>query len=187
MEKRKKWTAEELFRLVDKTLMEKGLLPQEILDYGCAGIRKVFILSEEFEIIPRVSFGGSEGIYLDIVLEAGYKPCVFSTTEEKIRLGTYKTLSTDRESYRRMSLLGAEFVCELRDYVAGHMDEFNWTGFDVTLCRGEKPTPKVKYWVLSYDKAVMCVNRFIESDASISFAVIRNNATGHEETIQKPA
>lgn len=86
MGKRKKWTSEALFHLVNKMLLEKGLLPQEILDYGCAGIRKAYILSEEFDIIPRVSFGGSEGIYLDIVLEAGHKPCVFSTTEEKIRL-----------------------------------------------------------------------------------------------------
>ena len=184
MEKRKKWLAGDLFQMIDKILRDKNLLPQEILDYGCAGSRCEFILSEEFDVIPRVSFGGNEGIYLDIMLEAGDNTSVFSTGKGKICLGTYKTLLTDKERYKKMAVLGAEFVFELSDYVAKHMEDFNWTGYDLIIFRNGKKS-RLKYWLFTHDKAVIKASRLLEKEEDISHVVIRDNKTGREETIRK--
>ena len=56
--KRRKWNARELFIMVDEGLREKGLRPEKILDYSCAGSGSEMILSEEFDVVlaPGLAF-----------------------------------------------------------------------------------------------------------------------------------
>ena len=182
--KRKKWNARELFIMIDEGLREKGLRPEKILDYSNAGSATELLLSEEFDVVPYVVHGSCEGIYMTILLETGDNAQVFSSHKPRLNLGTYKTLNTDKESYMKMAMLGAEFVFALRDYVNDHMDEFNWTGFDLWLFRAEKD-PAGKMWVYSHERAVERASQFIgRQSGSAAFAVIRNNETEKEETIR---
>ena len=68
--KRKKWNARELFLMIYEKLEKEGLVPENILDYSCAGSASELIQSEEFDIVPHIVHGASEGIYMDIRLEA---------------------------------------------------------------------------------------------------------------------
>ena len=96
--KRKKWNARELFLMIYEKLEKEGLVPDNILDYSCAGSASELIQSEEFDIVPHIVHGASEGIYMDIRLEAGECARVFSTPKPELRLGTFKTLQTDKEA-----------------------------------------------------------------------------------------
>ena len=181
--KRKKWNARELFIMVDEGLREKGLRPEKILDYSCAGSGSEMILSEEFDVVPYIVHGSSEGIYLSMILETGDDAMVFSSHKPRLKLGTYKTLYTDKDAYKKMAMLGAEFVFAIRDYVNTNMDEFNWTGFELSLFRKENE-PAGKMWVYSRERALEHARKFIGRSGAESFAVIRNNETEQEEIIK---
>lgn len=58
-------TTEELFNRIQDILKEKDKLPA-ILDYGLAIHRPVPIKTYEFDLINKLSHGGSEGIYLEL-------------------------------------------------------------------------------------------------------------------------
>ena len=182
-EERKKWNARELFLMIDEELGKKGLIPDDILDYSCAGSASEMIQSEEFDVVPHIVHGSSEGIYMDIRLEAGDCARVFSTPKPELRIGTYKTLQTDKEAYKKMAMLGAEFVYALQEYIDMHMDEFNWTGFDITVFRNAGDTIG-KMWTPSYKRAVEHARKLTGKFGAAAYAVIRNNQTGAEETIQ---
>lgn len=181
--KRHKWNARELFLMLKESLKKEGLIPEDLLDYSCAGSDSELILSEEFDVIPRIVHGSNEGIYMDVMLDTGDETRVFSSHKPHLRLGTFKTLRTDKEAYIRMSVLGAEFVYALHTYVRENMDEFNWTGFDLTICHGEKILSK--RWILDRGRAVACANVFIEEHGAGIYAVIRNNENDKEEVIGK--
>ena len=180
--KRIKWSARALFLMVEEKLKKDGLIPDDILDYSIAGSDSEMILSEEFDVIPRIVHGSNEGIYMDIILDAGNHPSAFSNREPYIRLGTFKTLQTDKDAYIKMSVLGAEVVYAVRVYVQENMDEFNWTGFDLTFYHGEKRM--LKMWVLKYEQAMERAKTFIKKHDSGSYVKIRNNETEKEEAIR---
>lgn len=178
--KRKKWSARALFLMIKEKLKKDGLMPDDILDYSIAGSDSEMILSEEFNVIPRIVHGSNEGIYMDIILDAG--ECgVFSSSEPYIRLGTFKTLQTDKNAYVKMSILGAEIVYAVHAYVRENMDEFNWTGFDLTFYHGEKKP--FKMWVMDYERAIERAKTFVKKHDSGSYVKIRNNETEKEEVV----
>ena len=113
------YRTDELFRLIDSKLKEEGLLP-EILDYGLPTHDPRPVKTMSWDTIGRVSFGSSEGIYLDICLEGDMGGGAY----ERVELGTYKTLLEDKEAFSTMSLLNTEFVFAMRDFVNAHMDDF---------------------------------------------------------------
>ena len=179
--KRKKWSARALFLMVKEALKKDGLMPDDILDYSIAGSDCEMILSEEFDVIPRIVHGSNEGIYMDIILDAGNGSGVFSSSEPYIRLGTFKTLQTDKNAYVKMSILGAEIVYAVHAYVRENMDEFNWTGFDLTFYHGEKKP--FKMWVMDYERAIERAKTFVKKHDSGSYVKIRNNETEKEEVV----
>ena len=83
-EERRKWNARELFLMIEEELERKGLVPEDILDYSCAGSASELILSEEFDIVPHIVHGASEGIYMEIRLEAGECARVFSSPKPEL-------------------------------------------------------------------------------------------------------
>ena len=182
--KRKKWNARELFLMIYEKLEKEGLVPDIILDYSCAGSASELIQSEEFDIVPHIVHGASEGIYMDIRLEAGECARVFSTPKPELRLGTFKTLQTDKDAYKTMAVLGAEFVYALHEYIDMHMDEFNWTGFDITVFRNAGETIG-KMWTPSYKRAVEHARKLTGKCGAAAYAVIRNNQTEKEEVIRR--
>lgn len=182
--RRKKWNARELFLMTCEKLEKEGLVPENILDYSCAGSASELIQSEEFDIVPHIVHGSSEGIYMDIRLEAGECARVFSTPKPELRLGTFKTLQTDKEAYKKMAMLGAEFVYALYEYIDMHRDEFNWTGFDITAFRNAGDTIG-KMWTPSYKRAMEHARKLTSRPGAAAYVVIRNNQTEKEEVIRR--
>ena len=164
--------------MIREKLKKDGLIPDDILDYSIAGSECEMILSEEFDVIPRIVHGSNEGIYMDIILDAENGSGVFSSPESYIRLGTFKTLQTDKNAYVKMSILGAEIVYAVHAYVRENMDEFNWTGFDLTFYHGEKKPFKI--WVMEYERAIDRAKVLVEKHGPNSYAVVRNNETNVE-------
>lgn len=74
----------------------------QILDYTLANDRNdSFLTDYRFDISPRISFGGSEGIYVDLCLEGSYD----DSDSTLSHLGTFKTLRTDLDACRLMGEL----------------------------------------------------------------------------------
>lgn len=168
---------DELFRLIDAKLKTEGLLP-DILDYGMATSKPQPIKTICWDTIGRVNFGGSEGIYLDLWLEGD----VGNGKAEQVGLGTYKTLLDDKDAFKAMSVLNAEFVFAVRAFVEEHMDDFNWIGYDVHFYRDGK---KIVGYSAAKDMnaAQNLVHRLFHRE-NYDYAILINNENGEEKTIK---
>lgn len=94
----------EVFKELEAHLEKMGLLPDEYFSPSYTLNHKDNEALPEFdEAICNVNYGGSEGIYLDIML-ASYK----ESGPELVKFATGKTLSCDVEAYYMMSLISAE-------------------------------------------------------------------------------
>ena len=171
---KKLYHTDELFRLIDGALKEKGLRP-DILDYGLETSEHRPVKTITWDTIGRVNFGESEGIYLDLWLEGD----IGAGKAERVALGTYKTLRDDKEAFKTMAILHAEFVFALRDLVNGHMDDFNWIGYDIHFYREGKK-------VIGYgpsrdlDSAKTLIHEQFRR-YHYDYAILINNETGEEE------
>lgn len=126
--RKKPYTLCELFHEINSLLEEKRLLPP-ILDYGIeSGKENREIRTFFWDVVFKVRFGGSEGIYLDLFLDGDPD----GDKENSAWLfGTYKTLNEDDESFRQMAVLGANFALVTRRWVWDRLGDFTWTGFDI--------------------------------------------------------
>lgn len=168
-EKAKPITTDEYFNLICRLLSGKGLMPDDLLDYRLAAHESVPIRTYEFNIRNNLEYGANEGIYLDIGI--GYE----EDGEQQIkRLGTFKTLRTDREAMRAMARLLADFLTEERDYVNSHLDDFTWTGMDVYVINtdGEKAG-----WTYTCPNMAAALRRKDELLKTHRRVAIRNNQT----------
>lgn len=168
---------DELFRLIDAKLKDAGLLP-DILDYGLATSKHRAVKTIYWDTIGRVNFGASEGIYLDLWLEGD----IGAGMAEKVGLGTYKTLREDKEAFKAMSILNAEFVFAIRAFVDEHMDDFNWIGYDVHFYRDGKKA--VGYSAAKDLNAAQNLVRRLFQREHYDYAILINNENGEERTIE---
>lgn len=162
------WTTAELFLKIRDNLKEKGLLP-EILDYAVPTSSQMRITTEEFRLRNNLDYGGSEGIYLDVLLE-------FRDTDGKTEnkgLGTFKTLDTNRDAMHTMSNLLADFLLELNAFVQENMDDFTWEGVDVIPCDGDGQRAK---WSLTCGNLAKAMQRKDELLEKYPIVKVRNNA-----------
>lgn len=88
----KPMTTEELFNKIHDILKEKGRIP-DIFDYGLATHRPVPVKTYEFDLVNKLAYGGSEGIYLDLWIEY-----LVNNEKQRKRLGTFKTLHEDNDA-----------------------------------------------------------------------------------------
>ena len=72
-----------------------------------------YLTDYRFDLIPRLSFGGCEGIYLSLCLEGSFD----GSDKQKATIGTFKTLRTDLEACRLMGALGGALMYYGREYV----------------------------------------------------------------------
>lgn len=171
--------SDELFRLIDGRLKGAGVLP-DILDYGLPTQEHHAIKTISWDTIGIVNFGSSEGIYLDIYLVGD----IGGRKTERVKLGTYKTLSEDKGAFSAMSVLNAEFVFAMREFVNAHMDDFNWSGYDIHFYRDGK---KVVGYTTARD--LTSAKEFIRERGrrdGYEYAILINNETGKEERVQCP-
>lgn len=173
--KKKQYTNTTLFKTIVDILEEKGLLPDH-LDYHLAESKEIPIKSYEWDCIGDLSFGGSEGQYLTLYAEGNIGEGI-----EKAKLGTFKTLEENRESFYKMAKLQADFIWEAREFIHQHIDDFSWTGYDVKIYKDEKKISHVE--VYNKDRAEAFLKRQYNID--YDYAIIIENATGEEKRIKK--
>lgn len=119
--RKKIYTHKDLFNLTVESLKRKNLLP-DILDYYIADTGIWNIRTCSWDCIGYLKFGGSEGIYLDMYLVGDLG---LGCENERIKIGTFKTLVTSKEAFHTMATLMADFILELREFVNIHIDEFD--------------------------------------------------------------
>ena len=64
-QRKKPITTTEHFEQIYRILKANGMIPETLLDYGCAARVPVTIKTYEFEIRSNLAYGSCEGIYLD--------------------------------------------------------------------------------------------------------------------------
>lgn len=170
--KKKLWTSKKLFNTICERLQEKFLLP-DILEYHCAGRDDIPIKTISWSTIGVVDFGLNEGIYLDITLEGD---C--GDDRDKVHLGTFKTLYTDKASFKQMSELNAEFVYELKYFVEDHEEDFNWTGFDVHPYKDDKKMSG--YWCPAETKVENLIKNLFER-YEYDYIIVTDNGDGRQK------
>ena len=117
----KPFTTEELFNTIVENFDNKELF--EILDYQLATSKPVNITDYHFDIVGDLTYGSSEGIYLSMFLK-GY---ITKQREfERVHIGTFKTLRTDRAAMREMATLMADFIYLGTDFVNDNIDDFDF-------------------------------------------------------------
>lgn len=123
----KPYTTHELFDEIDNLLHQEGMIPAD-LEYALfSGEENQEIRTYFWDVIFHVRFGGSEGIYLDLLLDGD----IAGNGSTVCRFGTYKTLNSDDESFRIMAVLGANFALETNHWMKDKLDDFTWTGYDI--------------------------------------------------------
>lgn len=75
--------------------------------------RDIYLTDYRFDLIPSLSLGTCEGIYLTLCLEGSFD----DSNKKKTAIGTFKTLRTDLEACRLMGALGGALMYYGRKYV----------------------------------------------------------------------
>lgn len=111
-----------LFHAILDRMQEDGCMAviQPILDYYLPNKGEPLHSEEDteltdyrFDIVPRMNFGASEGIYVDLYLEGSCD----ATDRKLARIGCFKTLRTDLDACRLMGELCGMLLYHGRDYV----------------------------------------------------------------------
>lgn len=186
---RKPMNTGDLFIRIVERLKEQHKLP-DILDYSLPVTDRncVPVMTDEFDILFHLNYGGSEGIYLDIY---AYGAVTEEDENKKYSLGTCKTLHEDDSAMHTMAVLGADFVCEGRRYVREHSDDLRFTGFKVTLFKRKEENGELKQMsgsvtCFSQEAVNTHLKKYFTSDSyGVVKAVVRNNADRTEKDIWK--
>lgn len=135
--RKKPFTNAELFMLIWEMLKQdqNTEFDLEMLDYGLASGDVVPISNYQWDTIGIVNFGGSEGIYLDLFADGIVDD---SGCRKRVPLGTFKTLRDDKTAFGLMGILNADFVFSMRRFLNSHLDDFEWTGFNVRFYNNRK-------------------------------------------------
>ena len=106
------------------------------------------IKSECFDMYSITDFGSNEGIYTDFFIE--YQG------QKRIRIMTAKTLSTDKDAYVGMSVMGASVCFSFHKFAERNLDQFIWTGYNVSFKLGE--TERNYIWCYSMERVAINAN-----------------------------
>lgn len=163
---------EEFFNKIYGILKEKDLIP-DILDYSLPSSHPTPITTYEFDLKNNLSYGGNEGIYLDLWIEYD--------KNNKARVGTFKTLLQDREAMRTMALLLADFIVEEYTYVNANLDDFTWEGADVYVF-DENGKKLFGYSCSSMEAALKKKDELLKKYGRV---IVRDNKSRKEKVFEK--
>lgn len=130
MEKIKRDTNTELMNKVFELVKENGCYEKAgaIMDYFLAESYTVQELSNyEFDFIAKVNFGGSEGIYIDCYIEGLFDERTTASKPQRLRCGTFKTLSENLEAMQIMGELTGSLTYYAHKYVNQEIDRYTPT------------------------------------------------------------
>lgn len=176
--KKRLYTTTELFKLIMAQLKEEGKVPNT-LEYAIPDSEKSELRDYEFDVLGVVNYGGNEGIYIDLF----YRGNAGIGFKDRQHIGTIKTLDRSDEAFHRMAALMADFQIAATRFIAAHLDDFTWTGYDIDYFKqGEsKPSRCTTYkGAKSLDEAVFHAKKTMQASRPPRYdkAVITDNATG---------
>lgn len=119
-------TGGELFERVMERARENGDLARfdTIGDYSLAdSLEQGKLCSYEFDLMPVVNFGGSEGIYIDCTIRGKFD----ESGRNAIHIGTLKTLETNLEACKTMGELCGALLYHESEYVNENLYLFDST------------------------------------------------------------
>lgn len=93
------------------------VLPSEQED---GSSKKVELTAYEFDFVPIVNFGGSEGIYLDCYLKGKFD----GSGRSSLHIATLKTLECSLEAAKIMAELGGALMYHASRYVNGNLHRY---------------------------------------------------------------
>ncbi len=102
------------------------------------------ISNYEWDLRATPTFGGSEGIYLDISLYGYYYEGQDTKGEEKV--GTVKTLSCDKENFESFGRLGGNLTWHARELANGMLGRLSPSEEIEKDCRRQEEKGKNKYF-----------------------------------------
>ncbi len=180
------YTASELFYVIVKELQEEGRMP-DILEYALPTSEHREFRDYGFDVLGRVNYGGSEGIYLDLFYN-GIIDNRSNTECEKGEIGTIKTLEDNDEAFRKMAVLMADFQIKARSFINAHLDDFTWNGFNIRYY--EKESDEQVYGVTKkrtelIEDAVSEAKRTLEKYPQYVRAVIISNSDGRTRIVTR--
>lgn len=164
-------TNKEIFDTCIKDFMDKNKDYEALVDYFIFAGGRYYADYDIIEVLTScltpyflVSYGGSEGMYMDIRLHASaYFKSEKDVIPENIPICTFKMLETSDDAYRALSKLGTELCLELNNYISAHQDLLNRTGYTI------KSYMKKGLYPLLQSKAT---DEFLESEFSGESAVL---------------
>jgi len=173
MKKRNKpYITHELFNEIDNLLHQKGKIPAD-LEYALfSGEENQEIRTYFWDVIFHVRFGGSEGIYLDLLLDGD----ITGRGKNVCQFGTYKTLNSDDESFRNMAILGANFALETNHWMKDKLDDFTWTGYDIDYYKAGSIRRSITSYSKLEDILLTCERRY--ERVYYDKIIVTDNATG---------
>lgn len=123
MEKVKRDTSEDLFNNVLELVKKEGHYSkaEEILEYSLVDkLDKIDLTNYEFSFMAIVSWGGSEGIYLDCYIKGDFG-CKHTNN---LHIGTFKTLDTSIEAFKIMGELSGAMTYYADLYVNQNLKRY---------------------------------------------------------------
>lgn len=162
--------AQEIFNKLEAHLKENNLLPDEYFLFEESNFTKNNgELPEVYNVICNTNFGGSEGIYLDIILKS---------QNGNINFATGKTLDDSVEAFYKMSRIGAECSLMLNSYGNEFKYDDKKTQLQEYKLNKEENTV---YIILEKNKDCALLKRFISENSTDPAPYIIANGINFKE------
>ena len=100
---------------------------KDILDYISITSEDNLLTTDNIEFETIVSFGSSEGIYLDCYIDA---ECNSKDLYCRRKVATFKTLEDNKEAMIRMAAFGGALTYHAYGYFAYNTNKFSYNGAD---------------------------------------------------------
>lgn len=112
----------DFFKNVESIVVKEKRYPESLFDYALPSTKNkdVEINTIYFDVVSVVSFGTSEGIYLDLYIQGEYNS---DCADGRIHLATYKTLYETDIAYITTGVYGCEFCLAARKFLNEHWAE----------------------------------------------------------------
>lgn len=117
MAKTKKYTTEDLAQEVLSYLRDNNLEPEGLVEYIVIDPMPEEICANCFWLDASLTYGGNEGIFLDVYIHGKYGED--PKADATMRLLLFKTLDAGDDAMRKMADLGASCMIAVRELTAG--------------------------------------------------------------------
>lgn len=174
MARTKPYTAGELF---DEIIKQVGT--PEWVEYAIAcnhsydEASKILLKYDEFDVLTSTQYGGSEGVYTDVLIKGNYEGPDGDYDDTPIRIGTIKTLGEGSEAVRKMYSFAADVYIAATAFVNKNCDDFRWKGYKMT----PDPNESFSFYYGSEESMIRRIDKMVADGKELSQAVITDMET----------